>query len=233
MTKDQLDELLMAINALVDNAPAWSPAAIRKHASDIQNMAAKLPHLHEIALEGWARTRVLAAQTNDESLIVRAHDTLRALSTERAYENPRPVKDTTLRLAEAAERIVADVLEAVQSRSRRRNRRPRERRDRNLRAMSDRTKLARELALLAEDIAAKLAIEPTGNVNLHAAAVQTLRMLGTNLVRLSESTDQLEANYHTAMKLAENAAKIADKSLAESEAMANAIRGKFNSLIKS
>ena len=45
MTKEQLDELLMAINSLVDNAGEWTSADIKDHASALQRMAANLPTL--------------------------------------------------------------------------------------------------------------------------------------------------------------------------------------------
>lgn len=89
--------------------------------------------------------------------------------------------------------------------------------------MSKRTELARDLSVLAEDIAAKL--EVSSDADLRASAARTLRMLGTNIVRLSESTDTLEENYNQAMKLADDAAKIANQSLKSAETLADAIRG--------
>jgi len=45
MTKTDVDELLMAINALVDNCQDWSRDAIRTQSQAVQEMAANLPNL--------------------------------------------------------------------------------------------------------------------------------------------------------------------------------------------
>lgn len=45
MTRSQIDELLMAINSLVDNAQHWSSRDTEQHAQAIQRMAANLPRL--------------------------------------------------------------------------------------------------------------------------------------------------------------------------------------------
>lgn len=60
MTKVQVDELLMAINSLVDNSREWTPDQIAVHASAIQRMAANLPRLHETACSGWRSLQQLS-----------------------------------------------------------------------------------------------------------------------------------------------------------------------------
>lgn len=74
-----------------------------------------------------------------------------------------------------------------------------------------RTDIARELATLAHQIAAK--VEVSDEPEIRKTAAHTLRTLATAILATSESADQLEVQYTDAIKLAKNATDLADQLL--------------------
>lgn len=72
-TREGIDALLSAINALVDNAGEWTSADVKEQAQAIQRMSANLPILHRIAVQGWESARHLAIADNHPATERRAN----------------------------------------------------------------------------------------------------------------------------------------------------------------
>lgn len=79
MTMTEINDLLMQINALRDNAGDWTSADVVTCSETLQRMAANLPKLHRIAVAGWESARSMAIAHNGASTERRADDMLKEL----------------------------------------------------------------------------------------------------------------------------------------------------------